>query len=176
MPIEFYLYGILLGFSVCSVCALPVFLLSGGGKKALAYIFGTRFLLLLLALPLIAFFPYLRLAGSILMLGAGIHGFMSALEGDRSTCSKGVLAAAFVCFIEGSPAVFLADSYITGILNALLFTAGTVTPLILVSTAKIKIDNRFKLVMAGLVIVIAVVYLYESLFVAGRILTSHLSP
>ncbi|MEM3396837.1 MAG: hypothetical protein QW620_06820 [Thermoplasmata archaeon] len=168
MLIEFYLYGLILGFSVCSACTLPVFLLSGGGRKALAYIFGTRFLLLLLALPLIAFLPYLRIAGSIVMLGVGIYTFMMALEGNCSVCSKSAIAATFLCFIEGSPAVFLAGGYLTGILNALLFTIGTVTPLILVSAAKIKIGNNFKLIMAALVIVIAVFYLYESLFVVSH--------
>ncbi|MCX8173676.1 MAG: hypothetical protein N3F63_03590 [Thermoplasmata archaeon] len=173
MYIEFYLYGLLLGLSVCSACTLPLFLLSGGGKKTLGYIFGARFLLLLGALPLIAFAPYLRIAGSILMLGVGIYGFMMALEGTNSACTKGVLAAAFVCFTEGLPAVLLADGYISGMLNALLFTAGTLTPLALVSTLKLKIDNRLRTVVAGFVILIGVLYLYESLFVAGSLITPH---
>ncbi|MEM4293403.1 MAG: hypothetical protein QXJ27_04470 [Thermoplasmata archaeon] len=162
MLIEFYLYGLILGFSVCSVCALPVFLFSGVGRKALAYIFGTRFLLLLLALPLIALIPFLRLAGSIMMLAMGIYVFMQALEGVSATCTKGTLAVAFLCFLEGAPAVFLADSPLTGIINALLFTGGTVTPLIFASIIKIRINDRLKLVMGGLVIVMGVAHLYES--------------
>lgn len=176
MFVEFYLYGLLLGFSVCSACAMPVLLLSDGRKKALAYIFGSRFLLLLIPLPLLHLLPYLQIAGSIVMLSVGIYAFVQALEGDSFRCTRGVIAATFICFIEGTPAVLLADSYLAGFLNAFLFTAGTVTPLLLVSAAKIKVGSRLRLVMAGFVIVMAVIYLYKSLFVLGAVLSKGILP
>ncbi|MGC8912919.1 MAG: hypothetical protein ACP5JR_00070 [Thermoplasmata archaeon] len=164
MFIEFYLYGLILGLSVCSVCVVPLFFITGSKKHSIVYMFLSRVLLLLLAVPLIFLLPYMRIAGSIAMLGVGIYAFMLALEGKCTVCKEGTLVAGLVCFSEGLPAVLMADGFLDGIVNILLFAFGNVTPLILLSKLKVNPSNRMKLVFSGLIIIIAIFYLYEGIY------------
>jgi hypothetical protein len=161
MYIEVYLYGLLLGFTVCSACTFPLFFIAGGGKKTWLYLFASRFGFTLLALPLVFILPYIQFVATIAILSVGVYAFMLALEGSCPACSKGVIASGFVCVAEGLPAMLQHNTYADALLNAFLFTLGTVTPLIFFAKSGVKLGQQTNLVLAGMIIVIGVFYLYE---------------
>jgi len=65
---------------------------------------------------------------------------------------------------EGAPAVLASSSIIEGIINAYLFSFGTIIPLLIMLKFNKKIDNnKFLLVLSGLLIIISMIHLYRFL-------------
>ncbi len=160
---ESLLYGLIIGLTGCSLCSYPLASISSNYKKSILYIFLSRGLAALIALPLIFLVFYAGLASSIIMLGIGTYGFMCALEGKKFSCRpESSLLASTLCMFEGAPAVLASSSIIEGIINAYLFSFGTIIPLLIMLKFNKKIDNnRFLLVLSGLLIIISMVHLYR---------------
>jgi len=88
---ESLLYGLIIGLTGCSLCSYPLVSVSSNYKKSILYIFLSRGLAALIALPLIFLVFYAGLASSIIMLGIGTYGFMCALEGKNSRAGRNPL-------------------------------------------------------------------------------------
>jgi len=161
---ESLLYGLIIGLTGCSLCSYPLVSLSQNYKKSILYMFLSRGLAALIALPLIFLVFYAGLVSSIIMLGIGTYGFMCALEGKKFSCkSESSLLVSTLCMFEGAPAVLVSSSIIEGIINAYLFSFGTIIPLLIMLKFNKKIDYKFLLVLSGLLIVISTMYLYRFL-------------
>ncbi len=166
--IEAYIYGLVVGSTLCSFCAVPLVYFSSraymGDHRAVLYLFLTRTAMVIVAVPLILLGAVITLLASIAMIAVGTRAFMDSLEKRQFACRPHTAAlGGLICVSEGFPAVLAATSFIAAMGNALLFSLGTITPLLFFMRFRRRLGQRWQLVFSGLLITFAFYLFYRSL-------------
>lgn len=166
--IEAYLYGLVVGSTLCSFCAVPLVYLSSkaymGDRRAVLYLFLTRTAMVMVAIPLIFLGAIITLFASIAMIAVGTRAFMDSLEERPFACKSHTAAlGGLICVSEGFPAVLASTSFVISMLNAFLFSLGTITPLLVFLRFRRRFGQRWQLVFAGMLIIFAFYLFYRSL-------------
>ena len=168
MIFESYLYGLVIGSTMCSFCAVPLIYFSTkaymGNHKAILYLFLTRTIMVLIAIPLIFIGTIITLFASIAMIAVGTYGFMHSLEGGIFACkSHTATLGGLICISEGFPALLSSSIFYIAILNAFMFSLGTITPLFIFVKFKKRFNPKIQLIFSALLIIFAFFLFYKSL-------------
>lgn len=168
MILDSYLYGLVIGTTMCSFCTVPLIYFSAkaymGNYKAILYLFLTRTIMVLIAIPLIFIGNIITLFASVAMIVVGTYGFMHSLESGIVACKSHTASlGGLICISEGFPAVLSSTVFYIAILNAVMFSLGSITPLFVFVRFKKRFNPKIQLIFSALLIIFAFYLFYKSL-------------